>query len=43
MKRLAMWVGLIIFFAIALPAFGQQTAEEYYNKGFELYEAHNYT
>lgn len=29
MKRLTMWVGLIIFFAIALPAFGQQTGADF--------------
>ena len=42
MKRLTIWVGLIVFFAITLPAFGQQTAEEYFNKGVGLYEAQNY-
>jgi len=35
-------MGLIIFFAIALPVFGQQTAEEYFNKGVGLYETQNY-
>ncbi|MFA5392856.1 MAG: tetratricopeptide repeat protein [Candidatus Ratteibacteria bacterium] len=51
MKRFALWVGLIVFFAITLPAFGQQTnanlvsptAEEYFNKGTEFYEADNYS
>ena len=49
MKRFTMLVGLIIFFAIALPAFGQQTAEtgalkpeDYFGNGVELYEAHDY-
>jgi tetratricopeptide (TPR) repeat protein len=42
MKKLAMWMGLIIFCVIASPAFGQQTAEEYFDKGVELYEAQNY-
>jgi len=50
MKKLAMWVGLIIFCIIALPAFGQQTgvdfvqpkAEEYFSKGVGLHETQNY-
>ncbi|MCX5643041.1 MAG: tetratricopeptide repeat protein [Candidatus Omnitrophica bacterium] len=42
MKRLTMWLGLIIVFVIAIPAFGQQTAQEYFNKGVELYEANDY-
>jgi len=49
MKRLTMWVGLIIFFAGALPAFSQQTAEtdamkpeDYFSNGVELYETNDY-
>jgi tetratricopeptide (TPR) repeat protein len=43
MKKLTMWTGLLIVLcAFALPAFGEQTAEEYFNQGVGLYEAQNY-
>lgn len=42
MKRSVMWAVLFVPFVFALTLFGQQTAEEYFNKGVELYEAKNY-
>ncbi len=42
MKLSGMWLVLLIPFIIVLPALGQQTAEEYFNKGVGLYEAKNY-